>query len=240
VVLRFDLRRRQEQSDQPGPSLFDYAQAPNAQASATGPQAEPAASLQVDSSPSPEKPRPARATTVAPLGQQRYRIQLTADQHLRDQLKVAQDLMRHQVPDGDLNVILGKALTLLVETLKKQRFAQTSRPRAATKAVETVEPGPQGSRYVPAHVRREVAERDGMRCTFVSEDGHRCTEAGWLELHHIEPFALGGPATADNLALMCRAHNALLAERDFGREHMAHVSRPRGQATLQFPETHRA
>jgi len=231
TVRKLPSARRQDLPDQPGPSLFDPTQAPNAPASVSSAQAM---SAQADSSAPPSERRQAGAATVAPLGQQRYRIQLTADRHLHDQLKVAQDLMRHKVPDGDLNVILGKALTLLVQTLKKQRFARTSAPRAAAKPTQP------GTRHVPAQVRRAVAERDNLRCTFVSEDGRRCTETGWLEFHHHEPFARGGPTTADNVALMCRAHNALLAERHFGREHMARVSQPRVQAISHFLDVHRA
>ena len=35
-------------------------------------------------------------------GEQRYRVQFTANQQLYEQLRQAQDLLRHQVPDGDL------------------------------------------------------------------------------------------------------------------------------------------
>jgi hypothetical protein len=37
-----------------------------------------------------------------------------------------------------------------------------------------------------------------------------------LEIHHVEAFARGGPATS-NLTLRCRAHNQYEAEREFGR-----------------------
>jgi hypothetical protein len=42
-----------------------------------------------------------------------------------------------------------------------------------------------------------------------------------LEYHHERAWALGGATTVDNLSLRCRAHNALAAERDFGRELIA-------------------
>jgi len=41
-----------------------------------------------------------------------------------------------------------------------------------------------------------------------------------LELHHERPFARGGPPTAENTCLRCRAHNELAAEQDFGRDFM--------------------
>ena len=41
-------------------------------------------------------------------------------------------------------------------------------------------------------------------------------ERGFLEFHHLSPFAEGGETTAANLALRCRAHNAYEATRHFG------------------------
>ena len=58
--------------------------------------------------------------------------------------------------------------------------------------------------------------RDGGQCAFVSEGGLRCTQRRFLELHHIQPYALNGPATAGNIALRCRRHNAYEAEVVFG------------------------
>jgi hypothetical protein len=59
-----------------------------------------------------------------------------------------------------------------------------------------------------------VWTRDDGRCAFVGADG-RCRETGWIEIHHVVPFARGGPTTAENLELR-RAHNAYEAEREFG------------------------
>lgn len=44
----------------------------------------------------------------------------------------------------------------------------------------------------------------------------RCTEQGFLEFHHVTPYATGGRPTADNIQLRCRAHNAYEAVLDFG------------------------
>ena len=71
-------------------------------------------------------------------------------------------------------------------------------------------------RYIPAEVRRQVFQRDGLRCTFVDADGRRCEETRFLELHHCLPWALGGLNTADNLTLRCRCHNGYAARHDFG------------------------
>jgi hypothetical protein len=60
-----------------------------------------------------------------------------------------------------------------------------------------------------------VWQRDDSRCAFVGTEG-RCAERGFLEFHHVVPFAEGGAATADNIQLRCRAHNAYEAEQFFG------------------------
>ena len=64
-------------------------------------------------------------------------------------------------------------------------------------------------------MKREVWARDGGQCAFVGAAG-RCTERGFLEFHHVVPFADGGATSAENLELRCRAHNAYEAERWFG------------------------
>ena len=159
---------------------------------------------------------PVQVTT--PLSPGRYKVQFTATQVLHDKLQQLKDLMRHQVPDGDLCVIFERAADLLIEQQIKRRFAQTEKPRSsATDAGRKAAPW---SRYNPRAVVREVYARDGGQCTFVSPDRRRCRARDHLELHHEDPFALGGPPTVENLRLLCHTHNALLAERDFGRAYI--------------------
>jgi hypothetical protein len=179
---------------------------------ATTPSAPEAAVAAQPAARAPIEPR-----SVAPLGQERYRIQVTASQALHDKLKQAQELLRHRVPSGDVATILELALDRLVTDVKKERFAQTEHPRKSHGA-----PNPT-SRHIPHQVRREVAERDGERCAFVSADGHRCKATGMLEFDHQNAFARGGLPTTDNVRLLCRAHNQLQAERVFGRAFMQHA-----------------
>jgi 5-methylcytosine-specific restriction endonuclease McrA len=120
--------------------------------------------------------------------------------------------------------VLHRALTLLVERLRKQKFAATHQPRPRRKS-----PGPE-TRHVPAEVKRAVWKRDGGRCTFVSEKGHRC-ESRRVEFDHVLELARGGRATVSGIRLRCRAHNQYTAERTFGVEFMRHKrERSRRQA----------
>lgn len=73
-------------------------------------------------------------------------------------------------------------------------------------------------RRIGQRVRRQVAERDAERCRHVSPDGKRCEARAFLELHHVEPWALGGEDSVDNLRLLCRTHNRLMAELELGAD----------------------
>ena len=53
-----------------------------------------------------------------------------------------------------------------------------------------------------AAVKRAVWLRDGGRCAFVATDGHRCDARGFLEFHHLTPYAVGGKPTVDNIAAL--------------------------------------
>ena len=152
---------------------------------------------------------PAGRGTVAPLAPERYKVQFTATEAMHAKLERARDLLRHEIPDGDLASIFDRALTALLREVEKQKLAATTEPRSSRALVP-------GSRAIPAAVKRAVFERDGGQCAFVARNGRRCSEHGWLEFHHVVPFARGGQATVENIELRCRAHNQYEAILDFG------------------------
>ena len=154
-------------------------------------------------------PAPSR---IAPLAPQRFAVQFTVDQATHDDLLYAQALLGHVVPNGDLAQVFARALKVLIARLEQQKFAATERPRPCRPS--------QHARQIPADVKRAIWERDGGRCTFVGENGHRCEARTRLEYDHVEPVAQGGQATVQGLRLRCRAHNQFAAEQQFGREFM--------------------
>lgn len=176
----------------------------------------------------PTAGRPATAAPPSPAPAPRMsterRVSLVATPKLEGLLDRARALLAHAEDGGSATAVVERALELLVTTLEKKRFGVGARPRR-TEPSSTVpkEPPPESDRpragartAVPAAVRRAVYERDGGRCTFVGSSGHRCDETHGLQIHHRDPWATGGPDTRGNLTLHCRAHNALLARRDFG------------------------
>jgi hypothetical protein len=147
----------------------------------------------------------------------RFKVQFTVGQETHDTLRRLQDLLRREIPSGDPATIVDRALTLLLEKVEKAKNGAATKPREArSTCFETGDPRIKASRHVPRAVVRTLYRRDGHRCAFVSKDGHRCSERGFLEKHHVIPYAEGGPATADNMSLRCRMHNQYEAERIFG------------------------
>jgi hypothetical protein len=157
---------------------------------------------------------PEQHARVRALSPGRYALQVTIGQSAHDKLREAQDLLGHAVPSGDLATVLERALDALVNQLKKRKFAATARPRRAARRASA------NPRHIPAQVKRAVVARDGGRCTFVSESGHRCEARSRLELDHVVPVARGGQSTVDGLRLRCRTHNQMAADQAFGAGYM--------------------
>jgi 5-methylcytosine-specific restriction endonuclease McrA len=175
-------------------------------------------------SPAPARPAPSNQVPapLTPLREDRYRVQLTANESLKQKLELARDLMSHSNASGDLAVVVERALDLLIDKIQREHLARTKTIRPSA------EPHP-GSRHIPNATRRQVVERDGLRCTYVAPDGQRCESRRFLQFHHDHAWAKGGGADASNIRVLCSAHNRLLAEKDFGKENVARAiaaSRP--------------
>jgi hypothetical protein len=79
-------------------------------------------------------------------------------------------------------------------------------PAAATTGAPRVVP-----RYIPAHIARAVWERDNGQCV-------GCGRREDLHLDHIQPYSFGGPATVDNLRLLCARSNLAKGAGDPGTQ----------------------
>jgi 5-methylcytosine-specific restriction endonuclease McrA len=166
--------------------------------------------------PQPASPTSGRRDIVAPLAVGRYLLRVTIGAETHARLDRAKDLLRHVVPNGDLALVLDRALAVLVDQLERRKIGRVSRPRRASPAS-----APRRGRHIPAAVRRDVWGRDEGRCAFIGPHG-RCLETGFLEYHHVVPYARGGASDLSNIELRCRSHNAHEAVRDFGeRAHPA-------------------
>jgi hypothetical protein len=145
----------------------------------------------------------------------RYKVSFTVSAETYAKLQEAQALLRHVIPNGDPALIFDRALTPLVAECARTKHAATTtpRPRRASTApatpldrargtsawVDDATPGTPAvrSRHIPAEVKRKVWARDGGQCAFVSPSGRRCAERGFLEFHHVVPYAKGGETAVE-------------------------------------------
>ncbi len=153
---------------------------------------------------------PAPVAELKPLSADRFYLKLTISATVHRNLLAAQALLRHRIPSGDLDAVLGRALDALLRDLRRGKFGDTAAPRT------TVPPPQPGSRHIPSAVKREVAARDGHQCSFVAPDGHRCQERAFLELDHTTLFCRGGASDAASVRLLCAAHNRHAAAQELG------------------------
>jgi len=170
---------------------------------------------QVETSVPSATPRP----IVQASAPERYGVQFTIGKETHEKLRRLQALLRREIPDGDPGAIFDRALTVLLEKVEKTKLGAAAKPRPD----RLIRPGADRirrptvpSRHVPQDVKRAVWKRDGGQCAFVSRTGRRCTERTFLEFHHIQPYALLGPATVANISLRCWRHNQYEAELTFG------------------------
>lgn len=81
------------------------------------------------------------------------------------------------------------------------------------------------SRRVPGWLRRLVYERDGNQCRRPG-----CSNTRWLQVHHIVPWAQGGPTDLDNLILLSGHHHRFVHERRW------HITGPPDNLVFRRPD----
>lgn len=77
-------------------------------------------------------------------------------------------------------------------------------------------------RSISVNKRRIVWKEAQAKCTYVDpKSGRQCGSRHQLEVDHRIPVAKGGSAAKQNLRLLCRAHNLLMAAKYLGAKKMA-------------------
>jgi hypothetical protein len=190
----------------------EFAVVPQAPASPAAVDTPPAPSTTAPQAAAPvaPPPPPARPAVLTPLSPHRYKLQLTISGETLEKLRRAKDLLGHAVAASDDDAILNRALTVLIDKLAREKFAQTDKPRPGR-------PRSRRARRASAAVRRVIWKRDGGCCKYVSPDGHRCEETRRVEPHHLDPWVLTGDVNdPDVYELRCSAHNQYEGRLYFG------------------------
>jgi hypothetical protein len=200
-----------------------------------------------------ETARPQRAE-VQPLTVDLRRLHLTVSRRLLEKLAAARDVLSHSHPGASEDEILELGLDLIIARHAKRRgigakpreSSRASAARAVPGAAQAEEfrereaaaapqaappfahaPVPARSRHVPAHVWREVWERDAGRCTWPLEKGGVCGSTHRIQLDHVDGWARGAPTTAAACRLLCAFHNDIHARELYGDAAMDRYTRPK-------------
>ncbi|BDG03693.1 HNH endonuclease [Anaeromyxobacter oryzae] len=145
--------------------------------------------------------------TFEPLTADLRRMHLTVTKRFEAKVAEAQNALSHSHPGASTEVILEAALDLLLDRAKKRK-GLVEKPRR--------EKRPSRPDHIPAEVKRAVWVRDGGCCRWALENGGVCGSRHRLQYDHIQPKALGGKSTTENVRLLCARHNLLAARKIFG------------------------
>jgi len=165
--------------------------------------------------------------SLEPISEEHHVVRMTVRREFVADLEKVRAALSHVVPDRCLEKVLHECIRRTLRACERRKVGSgKARTRSApvTTAASVEEKAPASvkrTRTIPAKVRSEVWKRDGGRCTFLGEDGHRCGSNHKVEFHHIVAFARGGPSTVDNVTLYCNSHNRHAAERELGAARVA-------------------
>ena len=135
-------------------------------------------------------------TLVEPMTATETRIHITVSPEFVALLKKAKTGQSHVQPNATDEQVLTAGLQLLIEKQEKRKAS------------------------VPAKVKREVRKRDQGKCQWKLASGGVCGSEVRLEIDHVVPRGRGGPSTAKNCRVLCRAHNLEAARESYGDQVM--------------------
>ncbi len=142
-----------------------------------------------------------------PIGANRTELKFTIDEQTREQLERIRELKG--------NLSLEELFTQAVNSYLKQ--IEPKKPSTQAERFPKTSESESFSRYIPKPLLHQLLVRSQGRCEFVSPiTKKRCESRYRLQIDHIQPLALGGTTTDNNLRHLCPSHHAYETVRVFG------------------------
>ena len=183
----------------------------------------PGASLALVPPPRQAAP-PRKAFTVEPLDGELSRLHFTVSRRFLAKLQATRDALSHSHAGASTEELVEACMdAVLAQHARRKGFV--AKPRAAQR--KEAAPAATGARAIPAAVKRAAWQRAGGRCEWPLDGGGVCGSTVRLEFDHVEPVALGGASTIDNIKVHCRPHNQHAARLVFGDDRMDRFTRPK-------------
>ncbi|MFO0583434.1 MAG: hypothetical protein U0229_14280 [Anaeromyxobacter sp.] len=164
----------------------------------------------------PALPRRSDRGEVMPVAKDEYQFRAHLDDETKRLFDELAGLLANVVPDRAPAKLLAIMVRDSLEAQKRKRGLL--KPKRARKPSPAKAPTPGIRQDVPDAVRRAVLERDGYRCRFGEEEGHRCEATENLTMEHRDGALVTGSSTVDELLTYCFPHNLYVAVLKFGPE----------------------
>ena len=160
------------------------------------------------------------------------RMHVTFSEEQMQKIERAAELLSHKtesasiadalVAMAEIIIASNDPLEKIVKPRNKNNDAQVDRCGVLTgDAPATWLATPNKTAAIKPSTRNFVFRRDDGRCQFETADGVVCGSRKFTQIDHMLPRALGGSNDVENLRVLCRSHNLLMAEQVFGAAKMA-------------------
>jgi hypothetical protein len=147
---------------------------------------------------------------LRPVAMALSELKVGIDEKTEQNLRVLQDILSQKMgKPATLAQVIVWTTQVTREKFDPVRRAERSISSRKSPLLAEASKAKTGRSPIAAAARHPVVLRDTMQCTYISQDGRRCAEKRWLDLHHKIEVAKGGPNTIDNLRILCRAHHDL-------------------------------
>jgi hypothetical protein len=147
---------------------------------------------------------------------------------LLKKLERVRELVVHKTQSGHWSKVLEVMADKAIEALDPALAKISIRKRKELNPSGVLSSTPKFAvRYVPKSLKKSIFQRAQGQCEFVEPRiQRRCLCRSFLQVDHITPLALGGTCSADNLRVLCQAHNIHDAVQSFGAKKMEKYIKP--------------
>jgi anti-sigma28 factor (negative regulator of flagellin synthesis) len=150
-------------------------------------------------------PQKAVQEKVQYVSESQLKATLSLSEKAYEILKRVQDLesqkTRKAASFDEAVIAMGEAYLKKEDPLEKAKRNHSSRGRVQSQYI------PFQRNPIRANTEHFINLRDQRRCTHHYQDGKRCENRRWLEIHHKIPISHGGTNDPQNLTTLCHAHH---------------------------------